>query len=159
MPVAIVSAIELSTSSSSRSSRTRFVISSSGRSGASGVAPRPVSRTRGRIACLPITWKAMKPQSGRRPDVLILFRARPRRIARTGYARTLREQLLEPLRVVERADHREIQASPVDHVLRDALDVFRSHLVQLGKDLLRIGRFAFQHLSPQAEHDQALGGL
>src|SRR5262249_5296828 len=70
-----------------------------------------------------------------------------------------REQFLEPGRIVERADHREVEAVALDQVTRDPLDVLRRHLVDLGEDVLRVGCAALEHLAAEPEHDQALRRL
>src|ERR671935_2945815 len=98
-PVEIVSAIDSSTSSSSRSSRTRFAISSSGFRRASDGDALPLSRTRGNAMGAPDGWnidERRNPAEGRAPH--IAGGAAPR-ITRKGDP--LGEQLLEPVRVVE----------------------------------------------------------
>ena len=66
------------------------------------------------------------------------------------------EQLLEAVRVVERPDHREVQALLADDVLRDALHVLERDRVDGGEHLVRLAELALEHLAPEAEHDHPL---
>jgi hypothetical protein len=60
----------------------------------------------------------------------------------------LRQELFEAVRIVERPDHGEIEATLFDQVARDALDLLGGDLVDLREDLFRVGRSAFEHLAP-----------
>ena len=72
--------------------------------------------------------------------------------------RALAEQLLEPLGVVERADHGEVRPV-VDDVLRDALDVLGRDRVERVEHRLRLLRPVLEHLAPQPEHDRPVRAL
>src|SRR3954462_9335007 len=66
------------------------------------------------------------------------------------------EELLEPLRVLERADQREPQRVRPDDLLRDALHVGGGDRVDRSKHLVRLDRGALEHLAPETEKDQSL---
>ena len=68
------------------------------------------------------------------------------------------EQPLEPLGVLERADHCQLEL-PADDVLGDALDVLRGDRVEALEHCLGLLGLAEQHLAPEPVHDRAVGAL
>src|SRR6185437_3196737 len=64
-------------------------------------------------------------------------------------ASRLREELLELLGVVERADQRQVEPVAADHVLGDSLDVLGGDGVQALLNLLRVDRLSLEHLAPE----------
>ena len=65
-----------------------------------------------------------------------------------------REQVEEPLVVVERPDQREVQPIVDDDLLGQPLDVLGRHRLDRLEQLLRLGQPVLEHLAAQPEHQQ-----
>src|SRR5947209_6155805 len=165
-PSEIVSAIASSVSSSSRSPCTSDAMSSNGTSRASGSSA-------GGAAAVPLESKikaAWNDRSGSPPTAETTaaapYGADPLpQISRNqvtpvtpkkGVPASDGDQLFESLGVVERADQRQVQRTAADHVPGDPLDVLGGDRVERRDHLVRLGRFAFEHLATQPEEDQPL---
>src|SRR5712691_12103662 len=146
-PVEIVSASASRTSSRSRSPRTRDAMSSNGASRASessagDAAAVPLWKIKaawnGRSGASPPPRPRPQPVRGRPTSYSDIAKAVTPVTPKKGVPGSAGEQLLEPLRVVERADQREMQRAAADHVLGDPLHVLGGDRVERRHHVVRL---------------------